>query len=69
MCPNPVIGALVRNEKSGHRRTQKENGHVRMETELGGRPPQTREHCWQPQEAGRDRKDSSRELPEGAKPW
>lgn len=35
MCPNPVIGALVRND--GHRRTQKEDGHVRMETEFGGR--------------------------------
>ena len=64
-----MIGALVRKEKFGHRHTQKEDDHVQMETELGVRPPQTREHCWQPQEAGRDRKDSSREPPEGTKSW
>ena len=40
--PNPMIGALVRKEKSAHRHTQKEDAHVRMETELGVRPPQTR---------------------------
>ena len=51
MRPNPMIGALVWKEKFGHRHTQKEDDHVQMETELGVRPPQTREHCWQPQEA------------------
>ena len=41
----------------------------RQNLELGRHKPGCVEYCWQPQEAGRDRKDSSREPPEGAKPW
>lgn len=40
---NPVIGVLIRTETFGDTGTHKKEGHVKPETEIGVRQPQTKE--------------------------
>ena len=71
MSLNPVIGVLMRREKFGDTGTHKKEGHVKPETEIGARQPQTKEHqdCWKAPEARRGKEGFFLEPLEGTWPW